>query len=302
MKHKRRKNMYWKSYDPEVTKIKARNAEIFKETTKCIKAGEYRTDAGNVIKLDVEPMVKGSECFHDEFSVTGIPCLGTETKVLVEKADCLETACRLVNDGYNPILLNFASAGHPGGGVERGSRAQEETICRRSTLTRSIYAFDARYAEKYRYPHIEGNNYPIVGQFSAIYSPEVTVFRQGRECVFMDNPYNVAVITCAALNLNGRHEIKLTPDGHMPKRAIDITLNKIRTIFRIALAKGHDSMVLGAFGCGAFKTPPEEMAALFRQVTGEPEFKNKFRLISYSIIEDHNSHDKNYNAFKAVLG
>lgn len=294
--------MYWKSYDPEVTKIKARNAEIFKETTKCIKAGEYRTDAGNVIKLDVEPMVKGSECFHEEFSVADVPCQEAETKVVVELADCLDTAGRLVQDGYNPILLNFASAGHPGGGVERGSRAQEETICRRSTLTRSIYAFDTKYAARYGYPHIQGNNYPITGQFSAIYSPEVTVFRSGLDCLPMDNPYKVAVITCAALNLGGKHEIKLTPDGHMPKRAIEITLNKIRTIFRIALAKGHDSMVLGSFGCGAFKNPPEEMAALFRQVTEEPEFKNKFRLISYSIIGDHNSRSRNYNAFKAALG
>ena len=30
----------------------------------------------------------------------------------------------------------------------------------------------------------------------------------------------------------------------------------------------------------------------------EPEFRNKYRLITFSIIEDHNSHNANLNAFK----
>ena len=114
----------------------------------------------------------------------------------------------------------------------------------------------------------------------------------------MEDPYDVAVVTCAALNLNGKYPIKLTPDGHMPQAAIDITRNKIRTIFRIGLAYGHDSLVLGAFGCGAFRNPPAEIARLFHEVMEEAEFKDKFRLITFSIIEDHNSKNANLNAFK----
>ena len=114
----------------------------------------------------------------------------------------------------------------------------------------------------------------------------------------MEEPYDVAVITCAALNLNGKYSIKLTPDGHMPQKAIDITKNKIRTVFRIGLTYGHDSLVLGAFGCGAFKNPPAEVAKLFHKIIEEPEFKNKYRLITFSIIEDHNSKNANLMAFK----
>lgn len=49
--------------------------------------------------------------------------------------------------------------------------------------------------------------------------------------------------------------------------------NKIRTIFRIGLIHGHDSLVLGALGCGAFRNPPRHVAQLFHEVMEELEFK-----------------------------
>ena len=102
-------------------------------------------------------------------------------------------------------------------------------------------------------------------------------------------------------NLGGKYSIRLTPEGHMPQEAIDITRNKIRTIFRIGLLYGHDSLVLGAFGCGAFRNPPEEMARLFHEVMEEPEFKDRYRLITFSIIDDHNARNANLAAFRAEL-
>ena len=50
--------------------------------------------------------------------------------------------------------------------------------------------------------------------------------------------------------------------------------NKMRTILRIGLRHGHDSLVLGAF----------------HEVFEEPEFKDKYRLISFAILDDHNAH------------
>jgi uncharacterized protein (TIGR02452 family) len=47
--------------------------------------------------------------------------------------------------------------------------------------------------------------------------------------------------------------------------------------------------VLSAFGCGAFANPPNHVALLFKQVFNEEEFKNHFRLVVFSIIDDHNS-------------
>jgi uncharacterized protein (TIGR02452 family) len=288
----------YKKYDPAIADRKRKNAHIFYETTRCIKAGSYTAPSGRTVPLDMSEMISGAVCYQKEIPAVDAPAVDGGTTVMVEGNDCLKAAERLVAEGYRPALLNFASAGHPGGGVETGARAQEETICRRSTLTRSIYSFHPYYAGKYGYPLAAGGTgYPITGRHSVVYSPAVTVFREGLECTMMENPYQVAVLTCAALNLGGRYEIRLTPDGHMPKEAIDITLSKIRAVFRAALVHGHDSLVLGAFGCGAFRNPPREMAALFHQVMEEPEFKDRLRLITFSIINDHNTIGSNLAAF-----
>ena len=53
----------------------------------------------------------------------------------------------------------------------------------------------------------------------------------------------------------------------------------------IGIENGNDSLVLGAFGCGAYKLPPEEVAPLFHKVMEEPEFKNKFKCIVFAILE-----------------
>ena len=294
---------YYKKYDPAVAARKKRNAEIFRETLSIIGKGFYTAPSGKTVTLpSLTPMLLGSECFHRELPPSeGVPLPGGTT-VMVEKGDCLEVAGRLVREGYNVALLNFASAGHPGGGVETGARAQEETICRRSTLARSIYTFSPSYASKYGFEEHRGEGYPLKNlRYSVIYSPSVTVFREGIECTLMEEPFQVGVITCAALNLGGKYDLRLTPDGHMPEEAVDITRCKVRAILRIGLKFGHDSLVLGAFGCGAFRNPPREMAEIFRDVMSEKEFEGKYRLITFAIIEDHNSLNSNYGAFREVL-
>lgn len=292
------------AYDPEITKIKNRNAVAFRQTTAYIKAGYYTAPSGKRVELDMQPMIDGGRCYHKELPKTEAPKVEGGTKVMVEKGDCLKVAERLVREGYRPALLNFASGGHPGGGVETGARAQEETICRRSTLTRSIYSFDKWYSIKYGYEHRNGNNYPISKSlnFSVVYSPAVTVFREaGPDYTLMEEPFQVGVITNAALNMSGHFPIRLTSDGHIPEDGKVVTCDKIRTILRLGLLKGHDSLVLGAFGCGAFKTPPREMAQLFKEVMAEDEFKDRYRLITFAILSDHNDRSGNLRAFEEVI-
>ena len=287
-----------RTYDPAIAALKRKNAAIFQSTTRCIKNGGYTTPSGKVIRFDLSDMLERGKCFQKAIPAVDAPAVPGGTTIMVERGDCVDTTGRLVKEGYRPLLLNFASGGHPGGGVETGARAQEESICRRSTLTRSIFSFYAESAERYGYPLTAGEHYPIASRFSAIYSPSVTFFREGRECAFMEEPFDAAVVTCAALNLSGRYEIRLTRDGRMPQVALDITRDKIRTIFRIGLLYGHDALVLGAFGCGAFHNTPDQVARLFHEVIEEPEFKDKFRLITFSILDDHNSRHGNFATFK----
>lgn len=171
--------MGYRTFDSAIDERKKKNVAIFRQTADCIRRGEYTTPSGRTVQLDFTDMLKGSRCYQQEIPAISAPNVAGGARVLVENNDCLVTAERLVSEGYNPLLLNFASGGHPGGGVENGARAQEETICRRSTLTRSIYAFHRGSATKYGYFLIPGDNYPITTRYSAIYSPCVTVFREG---------------------------------------------------------------------------------------------------------------------------
>ena len=44
------------------------------------------------------------------------------------------------------------------------------------------------------------------------------------------------------------------------------------------------ALVAGAFGCGAFRLPGTVVASLFHEILNEPEFKNKFRKITFAIL------------------
>ncbi|KAL8698076.1 MAG: hypothetical protein Q9201_006770 [Fulgogasparrea decipioides] len=48
--------------------------------------------------------------------------------------------------------------------------------------------------------------------------------------------------------------------------------SKIRMILRVAAAKNHRKLVLGALGCGAFGNPRGEVVRLWKEVFAEPEF------------------------------
>ena len=127
-------------------------------------------------------------------------------------------------------------------------------------------------------------------RYGAVYSPHVTVFRKGGRSGFalMDEPYETAFISCAALDFNekhGKNHEYRTPDGGFTREGREIMLSKIRTIFGAALLAGHDALVLGAFGCGAFRLRPDLVAGLFRDALSEPSFKNRFRAVVFAILE-----------------
>ena len=64
---------------------------------------------------------------------------------------------------------------------------------------------------------------------------------------------------------------------------------------QIGYHNGHDALVLSAFGCGAFGNPPADIARLFHEVLGEPEFtaagtgRGCFKHVSFAVIDDQNA-------------
>ena len=226
----------------------------------------------------------------------------TTAKVVVSKKRTLEAA-----GGYkgNKIAVhNFASASNPGGGVVRGSSAQEECLCRCTGLFFSLNTPDMwdGFYTPHRMEHDPIHNDDI------IYTPDVTVFKTDTarpELMQEDDWYDVDVITCAAPNLrlnpgnifnkcDGRQQVRIED-----KELLGIHEKRLRRILDVAVMEGRDTIILGAFGCGAFENDPEVVALANRNVI--KDYLHAFRNIEYAVYCSSRD-DRNYKIFERVLG
>ena len=261
--------------------------DIFNSTLAVLRQGWYTAPSGRRVDLPSVKEVMASAYMVDEpFHVMIDPTEPISTEVRVKNKDCVLAAKELIDAGYNPAMLNLADLYIPGGLVEYGSGAQEENLCRRSNLILSLYQFSEERLEMYPDLGLEYNDsqYPMDEWNGGVYSGVVTFFRgpESSDSQLDEEPYNIPVISVAALNgprINAR--------GKMYPQETRITLEKMRTIFRLGMANFHDSLVLSALGCGAFGNPPAHIAKLFHQVIEEDEFKDKFKLIVFAILDGY---------------
>ena len=207
--------------------------------------------------------------------------------------DCVEVAAKLKNEGLNPAILNLASAVHPCGGYNKGWSAQEESLCYVSTLSQVLYQYGtARQARGAGVEH-RCEAYPLDRNFGGIYAPCVRFFRKNSKSyfAFREQPFDCSVITVASLANRAKDEMSedetrfFNADGTMNEQGLEIERNKIRTIFRLAVEGGNDSLVLGAFGCGAYHLLPSEVSALFEETLKEEEFDGAFKKVVFAIFE-----------------
>ena len=114
-----------------------------------------------------------------------------------------------------------------------------------------------------------------------IYSPHIVAIRD-RDERLTSSSFTAAFITSAAVNA-----------GHARKHAIDertirATLTeRARKLLRLAASKGHDGVVLGAWGCGVFQNDPSVVAAVFAELLAS-EFRNVFKVVSFALRDDSN--------------
>ncbi len=274
-----------KSILSKSTDLKQLNIDVFFNTVQIVNSEFYITESGEKVKfLSSWKMDRNTVLYSEKISVKNVPSLNRETEITIAERDCLKAAVDLKQEGYNPAVLNMANGNHPGGGVLKGSRAQEESIFRRTNLFKSLYRF-APYASKFDVKEAD-QHYPLDDNYGGVYSPYVVYFRDSEKygCRLLETPQYVSVISVAAVE-----KPELAGKESISDKYIDTIKNKIRTIYRIGLRHRHDSLVLGAWGCGAFCNPPRHIAQLFHTVLMEKEFKNKFRKIVFAIIDDHNS-------------
>lgn len=103
----------------------------------------YTAPSGRVI--DLPPI---GQMMENAFIVRG------KTRFAVWKEDTADAGRRLLDAGLSPAILNLADELTPGGGVRKGSQAQEESLCRRSTLLVSLSQFHPEYAPKDGIPFV----------------------------------------------------------------------------------------------------------------------------------------------------
>ncbi|CAF1560009.1 unnamed protein product, partial [Adineta ricciae] len=235
------------------------------------------------------------------------------TNIQVQQEDCLVVYEKLVEKGYRPVLLNMANQTTPGGGYKKGDGAQEENIFRRSDYFRSLDleldSYHDQRAERFirtsdceKEPVGDEKRIYPMDEFGAIYTSGLTVFRHSEDkgYAYMKKPLTgVRAIAIAAYRVPELDDNQLAPEAAVGMR------KKIETIFSIAHRHGHDSLVLSAFGCGAFKNPPEHVAQLFLSVI--EQYAGFFKLVVFAIIDDHNTggqlnREGNFKPFEKLDG
>lgn len=117
--------------------------------------------------------------------------------------------------------------------------------------------------------------------------------------------YKVNVITCAAPNLRAMPSNKHnTGDGKKAakisdKEMLEIHEKRLRRILDVAASEGNDTVILGAFGCGAFMNKANIVAYAAKNVI--KDYMHAFKNIEFAIYCSPQD-DTNYKTFRLIEG
>lgn len=273
-----------------------KNVEIFEDSVALMNENEN-------LQRSIEASISKQRLYLEAEEVGVRRKVKSNTKTVVSKKRSFEAAAEYARDGKKVCVLNFASSTNPGGGVTRGSSAQEECLCRCSTLYPCLNIekmWNAFYG-----PHRAAGN-PLYND-DCLYTPGVVVFKSDvsfPERMEEADWYQVDVITCAAPNLRSVPSNFMNPcAGETPaeienEKLYKLHQQRIEKIFRIAAANGAEILILGAFGCGAFCNPPEVVAKAFKAV--QEKYASYFEMIEYAVFCGRYE-TENYQVFRKVL-
>lgn len=273
--------------------------EIFNDTQKIY---TENTELAKSIKFSKENMKFYGADDYPEISQTGCK----EGTITVSTDRTFQAVMKLHTEfpSKKIAVLNFASATNPGGGVLHGAKAQEESLCRCSTL----YPTLNMPSNWNNYYNINRETKDSLHSDACIYSPQITVFKNDEDyTIIMDeeNWVSVDIITCAAPNLYYKPYSWHNPEtgklmNMRHEELCNLHMKRAKHILTIAAANNIDILVLGAFGCGAFRNDPDTVAKAYKNVL--EEYRNYFDRIEFAIFcRDYET--RNYSAFrKALLG
>lgn len=272
------------------------NVTVFKDTEKLCKTNPLLSEsvkkaiAAQKLILEGDTVAEQKKNLYEDAA-----------NILVTKKRTFEAAATYKNQ--HVAVHNFASASNPGGGVTKGANAQEECLCRCSGLYFCLNT-PAMWDGFYK-PHRDAHD-PIHND-DIIYTPGVTVFKTDTavpQLLPESEWYNVDIITCAAPNLriqprnrynsgDGNRQVKMKNN-----ELLALHEKKLRRILEVALSEGCETIILGAFGCGAFQNNPEVVALANRNVI--KKYLYAFKNIEFAIYCSPRD-DSNFKIFERVL-
>lgn len=218
-------------------------------------------------------------------------------EITVSKYRSFEAAEKLHEEYPNSriAVMNFANAFEPGGGVVNGAGAQEECLCRCSTLYPVINTTEARK----QYYDLHRNLESPMATDALIYSEDILVIKSDTalpERLPEDEWFSVDVMTVAAPDMRDRFMMKKPLNN---QQVYELFVRRITHVLTVAAHHEADVLVLGAFGCGAFYNDPELVAEAFKQAL--EGFENTFKRVEFAIYcADRDT--VNYEVFRSILG
>ena len=205
-----------------------------------------------------------------------------QSHIIIHNMDTID--CAFLYE--NPLILNLADDIYPGGWVNNGSCAQEESLFRRTNYHLSLIK----------------ELYPIMEE-EVIYSPQITAIK-GSDLQPINNVKQYDFIACPAIKYPFLDE-----DGLLEEEDSELLKKKIEIIIQVASKYGHDTIIFGAMGCGAWENPPQEVAKIFKEVLSK--FNGCITNYVFAILDNisdsdsENSDDdipeSNYEIFKSIL-
>ena len=262
----------------------------------------YETDKN--LKQTVANSIRNTVVFKEDNYPDYKATNEKNAEIRITKYKTLEAAYRLDEEFPKSkiCILNFASATNAGGGVTKGSRAQEECLCRTTTLYPVLNTRN-NYKDFYNFHR---NRHDLKYTDTCIYTPGIVAIKSDStipQRYDKEDWLKLDVISCPAPNL------RVNPSNYMNKttgKAIKLTDNELlelhkkrgKHILSVVASYNVDILVLGAFGCGAFQNNPSIVAKAYYDIL--PEFKNCFKVIEFAIYCTERD-TKNYFAFYNLL-
>ncbi len=266
---------------------------IFQETQRVINETPFLADS-------TKNSILNQEIVWQEDAVNYSLHRDHPAKVLLSPKRTLEAASFYSRKGYKVCVLNFASSVTPGGGVMKGASAQEESLCRISTLYPAINDISVSEFYSRHKQMIHAMTMGRENRDDCIYTPGVYVIREDTfDCELLppDQWYKVDVITCAAPDL--REDTRGFTYHPSEEELIAVHKKRFDRILSIAAKHEAEVVILGAFGCGVFANPPEIVVKAINQVIGT--FVHCFCAIEFAVFTS-DIYSDNYQAFRHITG